>query len=211
MKSSLSSVNEFETETQTKQFVLFSLENDLYGVHVEQVIQVQEYKSVTHIPGAPIYVLGVLNLRGSIITVINLKKRLHISEDYPEEGTGHVLFTQLGEQTVGMLVDKVLTLRKIPTSIIKEELDLISSRIPMEYISGAASLEDEIVVLLNLQKILSDYEVEQIFREQEKIEHILKEKEKEKVAISQEKLVDLDLEKKTEKRLKQKRSKKKDT
>ncbi len=208
LTSSLSRTEHFEPGSQSKQFVLFNLGNDLFGVQVEQVIQVQHYETVTNIPGAPLYVLGVLNLRGTIVTVIFLKKRLHLSEDMPEKGQGHVLFVEYGEQIIGMLVDKVLTLRSIPAEDIREDLTLISSQIPLEYLSGAATLDDQIIVLLNLKKILSDYEVEEIFREQEKLERVLKKKEE--MVLPEEKLSKLDLEDdKDPKDAKSKRKKKK--
>jgi purine-binding chemotaxis protein CheW len=185
----------FEKEKVVKKFVLFTLGEDCFGVPVEQVAQVTDFERVYRVPGTPKYVLGVMNLRGNIITLINLKKRLQLGDEKPKEGEGQVIFVDVMNHLMGMVVDKVVSLVSIPLEAIKEELELISTKIDMEFLKGAAAIEEGILVLLNLDMVLSEYEVEEIVQYREKFEdEVKKQEKKEEQTISEETLIDLNLE-----------------
>ena len=91
-----------------------------------------------------------------------------------------------------MLIDKVVTLKEIPQENITDDLDLISSQINMEFLKGAAiDADDDIVILLNLDMILTEYEVQEIIENKQRLKSALENKEK--IEISEEELVKLDL------------------
>lgn len=161
-------VNEAKT-----QYVLFSLGEDVFGVLVNQVDSVQTYTKSYRVPGTPNYVLGVTNARGKVVTLVHLGRRLGISETTPTEDN-HVIYVEKNQTTLGMVVDKVLHLEEIPDSLIKTDLDMINTDINIEFLKGAATLENSIVILLNLDLVLSDYEVEEIGRRHSKAEEKLK-------------------------------------
>lgn len=188
----------FDQAKKTKQFVLFTINEHLFGVPVEQVSSVQNFDRLYEVPGVPDYVLGVTNIRGRVITLINLKKRLKLEVDDSENYSGHIIFIEIGEQTVGMLVDRVLSLKSVPLEYLKEDLDLINTKIDTDFLKGAASMnEDEkyIVILLNLDRVLSEYEIKEITQQAQQKELLEKALEKkEKVVLSDEKLQQLNLE-----------------
>jgi purine-binding chemotaxis protein CheW len=180
---------------KTKKYVIFTLGENTFGVPVEQASQVIKYDKVYKVPGTPDYVLGALNIRGRIISLVHLKHRLGLGDELPEKGTGHVIFVETSE-TIGMLVDRVRTLMDIPLSSIKEDIELVSTRIDMDFLKGAATIKNndgtlEIIVLLNLDMILSEYEVEEISQHRAQLEEALKTKEK--ITLEDEQLEILDL------------------
>ncbi|MFX1538155.1 MAG: chemotaxis protein CheW [Promethearchaeota archaeon] len=178
--------------------MLFILGDDCFGVPVERVAQITNFERVYKIPGTPKYVLGVMNLRGRIITLINLKKHLQLGDERPKNGEGQVIFVDVMNHLMGMVVDKIVSLVSIPLEAIKEELELISTKIDMEFLKGTATIDEGIIILLNLDRllsVLSEYEVEEIVQYREKFEDAVKKKEKkEEIAISEEKLLELNLE-----------------
>ncbi|MFX1534352.1 MAG: chemotaxis protein CheW [Promethearchaeota archaeon] len=188
--SFVNSEDMFETERKVKKFVLFTLDDNLFGLPIEQISQIENFKNFFPVPGTPDYVLGIMNFRGKIVTVINLKKRLNLENEKISEKK--IIFIEFMDQTIGMLVEKILFLRSIPIESIKEDLDLISTEIDKEFLKGVATVDEETVMLLNLDGVLSEYEVEEITQHREKLEEALKKKEK--VVISEEKLRELDLE-----------------
>lgn len=191
---SLSSI--LEIERNVRKFVLFELDNYLFGVPVEQVNQVHNFEKYSQIPNTPDYVLGVMNLRGKIVSLIHLRKRLQLGSEVPKEGEGQIIFVEVADQLVGMLVDRVTSLLSIPIERIKEELDLISTKMNMDFLKGAASLDEGLIVLLNLKGLIvlliSEYEIKETFQHREKLEKALKEEKQ--VFIPEEELIKLNLE-----------------
>lgn len=181
------------TTTTYRKFVLFAIGEDVFGVPVEQVSNVTKFDKAFPVPGTPDYVLGVINLRGRVLSLIHLKKRLGLGDELPAEGSGHIIFVDLGDDTIGMLVDRVLNLRTIPTEQISENLDLISSRINMDFLKGAAMTEEDIVILINLDMVLAEYEVEEVLNYRKKLEDALEVKDK--VHLTEQQLHELNLEK----------------
>jgi chemotaxis signal transduction protein len=137
-------------------------------------------------------VLGVINLRGRIISLIDLERRLGLTSSSVETNeTKQILFVDLGFETVGMLIDKVVNLASISSDEVNDNIDLISGQISMEYLKGAALHEEDIIVILNLDMILSEYEIQEIIDSKDKLKLALETKEK--IEISEEELVELNL------------------
>ena len=182
----------FEGSAKTKKFVIFELNNGKFAVPVEQISQITKFEKVFPLPKAPDYVLGVINLRGKIISLIDLEKRLNLrSTDVELNETKQILFVDLGYETVGMLIDKVVNLTTLSTDEISEDLELITGQISMEYLKGAAIQDDDIIIILNLDMILSEYEIKEIMDVKDKLQKALETKEK--IELSEEKLVELNL------------------
>ena len=106
----------FDTGAKVKKFVIFELHDGKFAVPVEQISQITKFDKVFPLPNAPSYVLGVINLRGKIISLIDLEKRLNLRTKEAElNETKQILFVDLGFETVGMLIDKVVNLTNIST------------------------------------------------------------------------------------------------
>ena len=136
------------------QIVNFTVGDVNYGVPVEQVREVRNMQKVTHVPGAPSYVEGVTNLRGQIITVIDLKKRLNLPQN--ENGGEKIVVVELGKVAVGIVVDTVTEVSTIKSSDIERHME-IATKLDY-YMLGIGKQGDKLVSILDLAKIIKDVE-----------------------------------------------------
>lgn len=143
-----------------KQFVIFKLGEQKYCVDIMYVGGITEYKGATKVPEAPYFVEGVINLRGSIIPIVNLKKRFGIPETRLAEDCRVVLFNLEGTD-VGFLVDEANQVIKIDSEDIDPTPDILKGE-DKEYIDGVGKVGQEIVIVLDLAKILTETERQQV-------------------------------------------------
>jgi purine-binding chemotaxis protein CheW len=138
------------------QFVVFVLGDEKYGVDILNVSTISEYLDITKVPDAPFYVEGIINLRGDIIPVINLKKRFNIPETKISEDTRIIIYSIDGV-AMGFLVDEASQVLRIDESNI-EPTPAILRGADREYISGVGKQDGKIIILLDFAKILSESE-----------------------------------------------------
>lgn len=148
---------------ETIQIVSFKLGEEEYGVDVFQIREIVTLdKGITRVPKSPNFVEGVINLRGDIIPIVDLRKRFGLS--LPSMGlNSRVIIVEIGEEAsrVGMIVDAVIGVSRIPKSSI-QDAPSITKGIDAYYISGVAELDDRLVVLLSLERALSKDEIREI-------------------------------------------------
>src|SRR3989338_693812 len=139
-----------------KQFVTFKLANEVYGVPIIQVQEIIQRTTTTRLPQMPDFVEGVINLRGKIVPVIDLRKRFKIplSED---DAKVRIIVTQIGNRSVGMVVDAVRGVTNFEESTIEPVPESIRS-VEKAYLDGVGKQQDGIIILLNLDKVLSESE-----------------------------------------------------
>lgn len=138
------------------QFVVFKLGDEKYGVDILNVSTISEYLEITRVPDAPNYVQGMINLRGDIIPVINLKRRFNIPETEVSDETRIIIYTIDGV-AIGFLVDEASQVLRVDDNDI-EETPAILRGADREYISGVGKYNNQIIILLDFSKILSDAE-----------------------------------------------------
>jgi purine-binding chemotaxis protein CheW len=133
------------------QIVNFTINNTNYGVPVEQIREVRDMQAVTPVPGAPAYVEGVTNLRGQIITVIDLRKRLGIaaSSVIGEK----ILIVDLEKTAVGVVVDSVTEVSTIKETDVEKNSNVTSTL--GDFILGVGKQNDHLSVILDITKIVS--------------------------------------------------------
>lgn len=142
------------------QFVVFKLGDERYGVDILNVSTISEYLEITRVPDAPNYVEGMINLRGDIIPVINLKKRFSIPETTLSEETRIIIYSIDGVY-IGFIVDEASQVLRVEDKDI-EPTPAILRGADREYISGVGKYENQIIILLDFSKILNDNERAQI-------------------------------------------------
>lgn len=137
----------------TKQFVVFRLDDQLYGVNIKRVQIIEKLKTVMRVPKAPKCVQGVMNLRGDIIPVINIRKLFDMNEFVASEES-RIVIIKLEESLVGIMVDGV----KEVLDLTIEQIEGIQNVQPLtnQYISGIGKVEEEsmIITLLNLNNVI---------------------------------------------------------
>ncbi len=138
------------------QFVIFRLAEERYAVDILNVGGISEFRDVTKVPNAPYFIDGIINLRGDIIPIVNLKKRFNIPEKEADSDT-RIIINNIRGKDIGFVVDEASQVIKIDDADIEEAPDIIKGA-DRQYISGVGKVADHIVILLNLEKILSDEE-----------------------------------------------------
>lgn len=138
------------------QFVIFRLGEERYAVDILNVGGISEFKDVTKVPNAPYFIDGIINLRGDIIPIVNLKKRFNIAEKDVDSDT-RIIINNIKGKDIGFIVDEASQVIKIDDADIEEAPDIIKGT-ERQYISGVGKVDDHIVILLNLEKILNEEE-----------------------------------------------------
>lgn len=143
------------------QMVVFQLGGEEFGVEIMKVQEIIRMPEITQIPQSPDYVEGVINLRGRIIVVINLDKRFNLkSKDVDEHS--RIIVVELDDSVVGMIVDSVNEVLRIPSSSVDPAPELVMSKISRKYITGVGKMDNRLLILLDLAKVLDKKEVEEI-------------------------------------------------
>ncbi len=141
---------------ETVQLVVFRLAGESYGLDIGSIDTIIRMQEITEIPRTPEFVEGVINLRGSIIPVIDLRKRFQL--DVKEETkASRIIVVRVAEQAIGIVVDAVLETTKLPSSAI-EPISQIASSVDTQYVRGIGKIDDRIIILLDINKVLSNKE-----------------------------------------------------
>jgi purine-binding chemotaxis protein CheW len=135
------------------QLVVFQLCHEEFSIEVVSVESIIKLQAITKVPHAPDFVVGVTNLRGSIVPVIDLKERLGLPKTEVGIDT-RIVVAILQDQKVGMVVDAVSQVIEIEDSLI-EPAPHMSSSIDSSFIKGVVKIEEELVILLDLERVFS--------------------------------------------------------
>jgi len=135
------------------QYVVFQLEDELYGVDILQVRGIEKMLPLTRVPNAPSFVKGVCNLRGSVIPVIDLKKRLGLQPNR-DDSNAKIIIVNVGKQTVGMTIDAAADVVSLDSGDVEPSPSL-SSGIDAEFISGVAKINNRLLIILDMERILT--------------------------------------------------------
>jgi len=138
------------------QLVSFKIGNEEFGVDILKVQEINRMMEITTVPNAPEFVDGVVNLRGRIIPVIDLRTRLNMPRNKHDHNT-RIVVVELSGKTVGFIVDEVSEVLRIPRNITEPPPDMVAG-INAEYITAVGKLEDRLLILLDLEKVLSEDE-----------------------------------------------------
>ena len=135
------------------QVVAFKLRNEEYGFSILNVQEIKGLTDITRVPFAPEFIKGVINLRGSVLPVIDLKKRLGL-EDTPYTANTRIVIVQYDEVAVGMLVGAVTEVRTINADDIDTSRTVTGNDSNSKFISGIGKVDDRLIIQLNLSEII---------------------------------------------------------
>ena len=136
------------------QLVVFLLNKEYFAVEVASVESIIKLQTITKIPHAPLFVVGVTNLRGNIVPVIDLELRLSLPRTKPDINT-RIVVALIKDQKIGMVVDAVSQVVEIDELQI-EPTPKLSTTIDSSFIKGIVKIEDDLIILLDLEKIFED-------------------------------------------------------
>lgn len=146
------------TEMQGK-YLTFWTDRQLFGVPIADVVQIVGMQQITSIPDFPPYAKGIINLRGAIIPVIDVRLRFHKPEVSYNERTC-IIVTHIQQHAAGLIVDAVDEVTDIDESLISAPPKMSASELQADYLTGIGKLEQKIVLLLDIGKIVSKHEFE---------------------------------------------------
>ncbi|MCW7071714.1 MAG: chemotaxis protein CheW [Methanophagales archaeon] len=148
---------------ETKTFVIFRLGEEEFGVEVKNIKEIAKMTTITRVPRAPDFIEGVINLRGSLATVVNLRKRFRFGfEPRGEtEADSRIIIAELGGKPVGMLVDAATEVLRIPVSEIEATPEMVTTEVSKKYLKGVGKVENRLIVLLDLERVLGKTDEEE--------------------------------------------------
>jgi purine-binding chemotaxis protein CheW len=149
-----------DTNDEVLQWVTFKLDSETYGINVMQVQEVLRYTEIAPVPGAPLYVLGIINLRGNVVTVIDTRSRFGLEPSEVTDNT-RVVIIESEKQVIGILVDSVAEVVYLRAS----EIDIapnVGNDESAKFIQGVSNRDGELLILVDLNKLLSDDEWDEL-------------------------------------------------
>jgi len=155
-----SSSNKKGENDEVLQWVTFKLETEVYGINVMQVQEVLRYSEIAPVPGAPDYVLGIINLRGNVVTVIDTRSRFGLESCEVTDNT-RVVVIESEKQVIGILVDSVAEVVYLKASEI-DDAPNVGNEETTQFIQGVSNRDGELLILVDLDKLLSDDEWDEL-------------------------------------------------
>ena len=148
---------EIEKIITERQLVIFDLASGLYGVDIDSVKEIIRMQEITKVPRTPEFVEGIINLRGKVDPVVDLRRRLSLP--VPEQtDANRIVVVDIGGQDIGFVVDAVTEVLRITSDSVEPPSQVITDT-GSEYLMGIAKVEGQLIILVDLTKVLSELEL----------------------------------------------------
>lgn len=146
--------------SKSLQTVGFKIGKELFGVDISNVKEIVRVPEIVKVPDTPDFIEGVINLRGRIVSVIDLKKRFRLGS-VDRTKASRILVAEMDGRVVGLLVDAASEVLRLPADSIEPPPDMVSG-IGIDYITGVGKIAERIIILLDIKKVLNNGEWQQI-------------------------------------------------
>lgn len=143
-----------------KQYVVFKLGKEEYGIDIMNVREIIQYQESIKVPNSPKFIEGIINYRGKVIPIICLKKRFGFEESHIDANTRIIVINSNGKQ-IGFLVDEASQTVRIDDSNIDPTPEVLS-KIDTKYLTGVGKIDNRLIILIDLEKVLSEEEKEEM-------------------------------------------------
>lgn len=148
-----------EGNTQANKYLLFDIGDEVYGIGIVNVTEIIEMQKITEVPDMPEYIKGVINLRGRVIPVMDLRLRFGMEEKTYGDRTC-IIIVNIDKSSLGFIVDTVAEVYDIPEKEIEPPPDFKTEAEMNQYISGLGKVGDEVKILIDVKKILLEKDIE---------------------------------------------------
>lgn len=138
------------------EFLAFTLGREEYGIDIQKVQELRGYEAVTHIANAPEHLKGVINLRGTIVPIIDMRIRFSLGTASYDQFTV-VIILNIGERTVGMVVDSVSDVITLKNDQIKPAPDM--GTMTADYLLGLGTLDERMVILVDIERLMQSSDI----------------------------------------------------
>jgi purine-binding chemotaxis protein CheW len=156
MSQAAQSSKDVSSNAQLLQLVSFSVAAEEYGLDILRVQEIIRTQPLTRVPNLPDYVEGVINLRGKVIPVVSLRRRLGLDSASPDKNT-RIVVVDVHAQTLGFIVDAVSEVLRIRADTVEPTPRI--GTVEREYISGVCKLESRLLLMLDLERLMNEAEV----------------------------------------------------
>ena len=153
-KKNRENIDSSDTEVQ---LVSFKLGKETFAVNIEQVREIGKVERITHVPKMPDFIEGVMNLRGQITTIIDLRRRFGIEGQEARTPQSRVIVAEIGDTQLGIIVDSVQDVIRVPSKSLSPPPKTVSSNVDARFLTGICKQPDTLIMLIDLTNIL-DYE-----------------------------------------------------
>jgi purine-binding chemotaxis protein CheW len=162
MEDLLEKVVESEEDTQKDKYLIFSIGNECYGIDIKYVTEIIGIEPITEVPELPNYIKGVINLRGKIIPVMDVRLRFKKEQKEYDDRTC-IVVVEIGNINIGLIIDRVLEVVNIDESNISPPPKINSNKDNAnKYIKGIGKIQNEVRLLIDCHKLLEEDEIEEI-------------------------------------------------
>jgi purine-binding chemotaxis protein CheW len=138
----------------TDQFVIFRLGNEEYGFDVSKVREIHDVSDVAKVHRSASHIEGVMNLRGKLLTVVNMRKRFSMPAADSKSDTSRIVVVDALDAPVGFLVDEVVEVTKLPKGTVEKAPAYVTTGIEAQYVVGIAKIDDRLITIVDPIKIL---------------------------------------------------------
>lgn len=142
------------------QLVSFKIGKETFAVYVSQVREIGRVEEITQVPNMPDFIEGVMDLRGQITTVIDLRRRFGITEKQERTDLSRIIVAEIDNNQMGIIVDSVQDVIRISPEVISPPPEVVSRTVDSQFLTGVCRLQDELVMLLDLNNLFSEDEKE---------------------------------------------------
>ncbi len=146
-----------EPDGPTREFLVFRLASEEYGVDIRHVQELREYGNVTHIANAPPFIKGIINLRGSIVPIIDLRMKFDIGVPACDQFTV-VVILDLGGHIIGMLVDSVVDVVRLHAGDIQPAPEIAGAQ-DTRHLSGIGTPQGRMLILLDIPRLMASSDI----------------------------------------------------
>lgn len=161
------------------QLVGFNINEEEFGVNILMVQEIIRSAPVTAVPNSPEFVEGVINLRGDIIPVIDLRKRLYLYDEGEFSNANWILILNIKDRVIGFIVDRVTEVLKVEEDKVEPPPDIVVVGLENQYIHGVCDIDGTLLIILNFERILFNEEY-----------HMLRESEINELPLGEDSIVD---------------------
>ena len=144
-----------------REMLVFNLEKEQFGLDISCVREVLKPQEIYPLPQTPDFIEGVVNLREHIIAVVSLRKRFNLAQRV-DSSKARIIVCRVKKFVIGLMVDSVQEVISLPESQIQPQPGIVSIKMPDNYILGFAKLGEKVVIILDLEKVLTEEETEKL-------------------------------------------------
>ncbi len=146
-----------QTDSELLQLVSFMVGTEEFAIPILSVQEINRMMQITRVPGSPQFIEGVINLRGKIIPVLNLRKRFGM-DSVEQSNDARIIVVEVSNRVIGFTVDRVNEVLRIPANIVEPPPTMVCG-VDSDYVQGVGKLDDRLLILLNLDQLFSAEEL----------------------------------------------------